>query len=119
MEKQGLYWQLYGKLPPEESILHLFFENNSLGVFCPENGHLVFRRKISQRELPILPKWAIAWCNADTSWTPQQGKQVRFFPTHMDIGVPWELDKPMELPGAPGQLRLIEHRLVQSVPYAF
>lgn len=120
LRADGLYWQLEAVLPPDREILRLYMPQ-PLGVFVPEDGRLVLRKRLSRSSLPVPGRFAVAWCAADGKWTPGPGPRCRFLPAGIERAVPWRTDGPVDFPAAPGALTLIrleaQSYLCACIPY--
>ena len=107
IEDDGLYRRLSARLDPGGQILRLYLDGVSFGVFCPEDGALVLRTRVSRARLPVLPDRAVAWCPADGVWMPSGDGLLRFTPRGAVRAIRWRTDGPMDLPAAPGRLRIL------------
>ena len=105
VEGDGLYRVLTARVDGEGEILRLYLGGRSFGVFCPEDGTLCLRRRVSRTQLPELPGPAVAWCEADGRWQPEGTCLCRFTPLGQELAIPWRTDAPMAFPAGPKKLR--------------
>ena len=105
IEDDGLYRVLTARVSGEGELLRLYLRGESFGVFCPEDGALCLRRRVSRTRLPELPECAVAWCEADGRWVPMEGGLRRCTPLGEERAIPWRTDGPMAFPAAPEKLR--------------
>lgn len=112
--EDGLYRVLRAEITAEAGLLRLYAPEK-MGVFVPEDGMLVCRRRISRARFPAAPQWASAWCEADGRWEGMpDGKLCRYLPGGCELAVPLKADGPIPFPAAPEKLRLIR---VGAQPY--
>lgn len=104
-EADGLYWVLTARIPLYREILRLYVPQ-AMGVFVPEEGSLICRRRVSRAKLPVLPTFACAWCEKDSLWTEEsKGLRRRWLPQGMELAVRWQGEAPMHFPAAPDRLK--------------
>lgn len=103
----GLYRVFRAEIAADTNVLRLYAPEK-LGVFVPEGGMLVCRRRISRARFSAVPQWACAWCEADGQWTDApNGTLCRYLPEGRESAVPLGADGPILFPAAPEKLRLI------------
>ena len=121
IEDEGLYRTLSAELEYGEQILRLYLWGQSFGVLAPEDGALRLRRRVSRQRMPVLPAYAVAWCEADGQWLPEGAGLRRFTPEGRELAIRWRTDGPMAFPAAPEKLRMMKlegaYHLVCALPY--
>ena len=105
VEDDGLYRILRGRIGASDAILRLYLHGESFGVFCPEDGALCLRRRVSRTRLPEDPAFAVAWCPADGRWQPAGEHLCRYTSLGRELAVAWRTDSTMAFPAAPEKLR--------------
>ncbi len=107
--EDGLYRVLLARIPLCHEILRLYLDGAPFGVFLPTGDMLECRRRISRTQLPALPTFVSAWCEADGQWSEEiNGCRHRNTPTRLERAVRWREDAPMAFPDAPEKLHLME-----------
>ena len=107
IEEDGLYRVLTARIPPYQEILRLYLPE-PVGVFIPEGEQLICRRRISRARLPILPRYARAWCEADGVWSIEEdGMRRRYVPEGPELAVRWQTEAPMPFPAPLERLKPI------------
>lgn len=104
IEEDGLYQLLTARIPAYREILRLYVPE-AMGVFVPEDGSLICRRRISRARLPVLPAYACAWCEADGLWQPVAEGLRRWLPEGMELAIRWQTDAPMTFLTPPERLK--------------
>lgn len=121
IEEDGLYWLIVARIPREDVPVRLYCPQK-LGVFVPEGGQMVLRRRISRRELPVPPKLAAALTERELQWSPEaDGLRRRCTPQGVELAVRVQGQTPMTFPAAPERLELTQigdmHYLCSLQPY--
>lgn len=105
IEEDGLYRVLTACIPLYREILRLYVPE-AMGVFVPEDGSLICRRRISRAKLPTLPQFACAWCEKDSLWSAEsKGLRRRWHPQGIELAIRWQTEAPMHFPAAPDRLK--------------
>lgn len=112
-EKNGLYYDLYGRCRREEAgVLRLYavngFSVRLLGVLQPEDGELTLRRRLSEAAMGQPPQWAVAGRAAE-DFLPWRGlfeqtmldqAMLRREQEGFTLALPYSPDRPFALPEA-------------------
>lgn len=107
IEEDGLYRVLTARIPADPEILRLYVPE-AMGVFVPEDGGLICRRRISRARFPSQPAFACAWCEADALWSSErEGVRRRYTREGTQIAVRWQTETPIAFPAAPERLKPI------------
>lgn len=105
IEEDGLYRVLTARIPPCRELLRLYIPE-AMGVFIPEDGALICRRRVSRAKLPADPVFACAWCEKDGLWSPEsKGLRRRWLPQGVELAIRWQTEAPMHFPAPPGRLK--------------
>jgi len=87
IEEDGLYRILTARIPLYREILRLYVPQ-AMGVFVPEEGSLICRRRISRGKLPVKPVFACAWCEKDSLWSAEsKGLRRRWLPEGVELAL--------------------------------
>ncbi|MBE6933042.1 MAG: hypothetical protein E7464_06670 [Ruminococcaceae bacterium] len=114
IEEDGLYRILTARIPLYREILRLYVPQ-AMGVFVPEEGSLICRRRISRGKLPVKPVFACAWCEKDSLWSAEsKGLRRRWLPEGVELAMRWQTEAPMCFPAAPDRLKPV---LIENVAY--
>lgn len=114
IEEDGLYRLLTARIPAYREILRLYMPE-AMGVFVPEDGSLICRKRISRSKLPMLPVFACAWCAQDGLWSEEsKGLRRRWLPEGVELALRWQTEAPMHFPAAPDRLKPV---LIEGTAY--